>query len=83
MKRTYAVWSLIVLFLYYDIDRWTPLGKWNGEYRWPVHNDQFYLDLVVGAIVLGATFCFRSTFRPGMVLGTAPMGLWTYFHLQS
>lgn len=83
MTRVYACWSLILLFLYYNIDRWTPLGKWNGEHRWPVHNDQFYLDLVVGAVVLGAIFGFRSNFRLAMILGTALLGVWTYFHLQT
>lgn len=81
--RTYAFWSLILLFLYYNIDRWTPLGGWNGAYHWPVHNDQFYLDIVVGVIVLGAIIVFRSNLRAAMVLGTALLGLWTYFHLQT
>ena len=83
MKSTYACWSLILLFQYYNLDRWTPLGRWNGEYHWPVHNDQLYLDLVVGVIVLGAILGFRSNFRAAMILGTALLGLWTYFHLQT
>lgn len=83
MKKNYACWSLIFLFLYYAVDRGMPLGKWNGEYHWPVHNDQFLLDLVVGVIVLGAIFSFQLNFRPGMILCTALLGLWTYFHLQT
>src|SRR6266568_2296548 len=83
MKRNYAYWSLVLLFFYYNIDRWTPLAKWNGEYHWPVHNDQFSLDLVVGVILLGAIFSFRRQFLPGMVLSTGLLGLWAYFHLQT
>jgi hypothetical protein len=83
MKRNYACWSLILLFLYYSVDRWTPLGNWNGEHYWPVHNDQFSLDLIVGLVLLVAIFSFRANFRAGMILGTALLGLWTYFHLQA
>jgi hypothetical protein len=83
MKRNYAFWSLILLFLYYNIDRWIPLGQWNGQSTWPVNNDQFYLDLIVGVILLGSIYSFRWNFRPGMVLGAALLGLWTYFHLQT
>jgi len=83
IKTNYASWCLIVLFLYYNIDRWTPLGKWNGEYHWPVHNDQFYLDLVVGLIVLGAFLGFWLHARVAMILGTVLLGLWTYLHLQT
>ncbi len=83
MKSNHACWSLILLLLYYDIDRWTPLGRWNGNFHWPVANDQFYLDLMVGVLLLGAIFSFRSNFRPGMILGTAALGLWAYFHLHA
>jgi len=83
MKRNYAIWSLILLFIYYEVDRWTPLGKWNGNYSWPVHNDQFYLDMIVGVVLLAVIFSFTSGFRTGMVFGTALLGLWVYFHLQS
>jgi len=83
MQRNYACWSLILLFLYYTVDRWTPLGNWNGEHTWPVHNDQFYLDIIVGLVLLAALSSFRASFRPGMILGTALLGLWVYFHLQS
>jgi hypothetical protein len=83
MKRNYACWSLVLLFLYYQVDRWTPLGNWNGEHFWPVHNDQFSLDIIVGLVLLAALISFRANFGAGMVLGTALLGLWVYFHLQS
>jgi hypothetical protein len=83
VKRNYALWSLIALFVYYEVDRWTPLRMWNGNYVWPVRNDQFYLDVLVSAVLLVGIFSFRSSFRIGMVFCTAVLGLWTYFHLQS
>jgi len=83
MRRNCACWSLILLFLYYTVDRWTPLGNWNWEHSWPVHNDQFSLDIIVGLVLLAALISFRASFRPGMILGTALLGLWVYFHLQS
>jgi hypothetical protein len=83
VKRSYASWSLILLFLYYTVDRWTPLGGWNGNYTWPVHNDQFWLDIFVGMVLFGVILCFRLNFRTGMVLGTSLLGLWVYFHLES
>ena len=83
MKRNWTIWSLILLFTYYGLDRWIPLGRWNGEYGWPVHNEQAVLDIVVAGLLLGVIFSFRSKFRPGMVLGTALLGLWAYFHLRT
>jgi len=47
-----AVVSTTVLFCYYEIYRWIPLGPWNGEPRWPVRNDQFYPDIVIGLLLL-------------------------------
>ena len=83
MKGNPASWVLLLLFVYYYIDRWIPLGNWNGQYRWPVQNDQFILDIVVGAALLGAILCFLSRFRPGMVVGTLLLALWVCFHLQA
>jgi hypothetical protein len=83
MNRYYACCSLVLLFLYYNIDRWTPLGNWNGQHYWPVQNDQVSLDIFVGVVLLAAIISFRANFRSGMILGTALLGLWVYFHLQS
>jgi hypothetical protein len=74
---------LILLFAYYTVDRWMPLGNWNGQYRWPVQNDQFSLDIFVCAVLLAFIFIFRSNFRAGMICGASLLGLWVYFHLQS
>jgi hypothetical protein len=82
MKRNYACWSLVLLFLYYNIDRWTPLGNWNGEHHWPVQNVQSSLDIIVGVVLLVAVLSFRTNFRAGMILGTALLCAWTYFHVQ-
>ena len=81
MKTNYAFWSLILLFLYYDIDRWIPLGNWNGEHHWPVHNVQSSLDIFVGAVLLVAIFSFRANFRAGMILSTAVLSLWVCDHV--
>lgn len=83
MRRSYAYWSLVLLFLYYNVDRWTPLGNWKGEHRWPVQNVQSSLDILVGVVLLGAIVSFRTDFHPGMILGTALLALQTYFHLQA
>ncbi len=83
MRKSAALWSLILLFFYYEIDRWTPLERWNGEYHWPVQNDQASLDVVVGVILLLSILSFWRKFRLGMIAGTALLGLWVFFHLQS
>ncbi len=83
VKRNYAVWILILLFLYYNIDRWIPLGNWNGNYHCPVQNDQFWLDIFVGFALIAVILSFRFNIKEGMALGTALLGLWVYFHLQS
>ena len=84
MRATrYAIWSLILLLLYYIVDRWTPLGNWNGNYGWPVHNDQFSLDIFVGLTLLAVIASFWLNLRIGMVFGTLLLGLWVYFHLQA
>lgn len=78
-----AFWSLIVLFVYYEVDRWTPLGDWNGNYSWAAHNDQAVLDLVVGAALLLAIVSFKFEFKIGMVLATLALAAWAFMHLQS
>ena len=78
-----AFWSLLLLFVYYDIDRWIPLGNWNGQHHWPVANDQFTLDLVIAAVLTVTILSFYRGIRLGMVLGTALLALWVYFHLQT
>lgn len=83
IRKTAAFWSVVPLFIYYNIDRWTPLGRWNGQYSWPVRNDQFYLDIFVDVVLLATMGSFWKGIRVGMVLGTGLLGLWVYFHLRT
>jgi len=83
MRYRAAFWAVLFLFLYYNVDRWAPLGNWNGQHQWPVVNDQFTLDLIVAAILTTTLLSFYRGIRWGMVLGTALLALWTYFHLQA
>ncbi len=46
MQNKSAFWSLLLLFAYYNFDRWMAFGNWNGQHHWPVANDQFTLDIV-------------------------------------
>jgi hypothetical protein len=82
-RKDNALISLTLLFVYYSIDRWIPLGDWNLEHQWPVHNGQLTLDIVVIAVLIAAILAFYRKIRIGMVLATALLGLWCYFHLQS
>jgi hypothetical protein len=47
-----AVVFIALLFGYYEVYRWIPLGPWNGEFHWPVNNDQFYPDIVIGLLLM-------------------------------
>ncbi len=79
----FAFWYVVCLFLYYTIDRWSPLGNWNGNFGWPVHNDQASLDMFVCAALLGIAASFWWHFQPGMIIGSLLLGLWVYFHVQA
>ena len=79
-KLRVLVFDLAVSLL--RIDRWIPLGNWNGEHHWPVHNVQFCLDIFVGAVLLVAILSFRANFRAGMILGTALLSVWVYDHVR-
>jgi hypothetical protein len=75
-------WALAALFTYYAIDRWLPLGAWNGQRGFPVDNDQALLDVITLAVLAVGLISVRAGNRPGMVIVTAGLGLWTYFHLS-
>ncbi len=77
-----AVVSTTVLFCYYEIYRWIPLGPWNGEPRWPVRNDQFYPDIVIGLLLLWMIWNFMHQRIVGMWIGTALLTLWIGVHLN-
>ena len=73
--------SLIgLLFVYYEIFRWLPLGRWNGQFSFPVTNDQFYPDLVIGALLIWFTWSFAKSRRAGMITGCILLTLWTVLH---
>ena len=78
-----SLWALGFLFVYYAIDRWVPLGAWNGAFGFPVENDQAILDVIVLAVLIGLFAAVRYEVWPAMILGTALLGLWCYFHLTT
>jgi len=75
-----SLWGLGLLFGYYAIDRWLPLGAWNGSTRFPVANDQAVLDVVVLCVVAGLFAATRYQIWPAMLVGTGLLALWCYFH---
>ncbi len=64
------------LFLYYGVYRWVPLGKWNWQFRFPVVNDQFYPDLIIGLLLLCFTWSFATRRRVGMWAASSLLTLW-------
>ena len=56
-----SVFLLSLLLLYYEVYRWIPLGKWNWQFRWPVQNDQFYPDIVIGLLLIFLLVAFLRT----------------------
>ncbi len=75
-----AVFLISLLLLYYEVYRWIPLGKWNWQFRWPVKNDQFYPDIVIGLLLTFFLAAFLRTWRAGMWVGVALLGLWACVH---
>ena len=80
--RRASVFFLAILFLYYEIYRWAPLRAWNGEFYWPVHNDQFYPDIVIGALLIWIMFSYYKRRIAGMWIGVALLTLWLGIHLH-
>lgn len=64
-----AAFNTSALFSYYELFRWIPWGAWNGEWHFPVHNDQFYPDIVIGALLLWISYSFSRLRRVGMWTG--------------
>jgi hypothetical protein len=80
-RRSQAAQALVfILFLYYEIYRWIPLGRWNAQFRWPVQNDQFYPDIVIGLLLLSFLYAFYRSWRPGMWAAVVLLGLWVVVH---
>jgi hypothetical protein len=80
--RKVSVFCLAILLLYYQMDRWAPLGAWNGEFRWPVHNDQFYSDIVIGIVLLWMIRSFYKRQIVGMWVSVALLTVWLGVHIQ-
>lgn len=78
--RQLASAALTVLFVYYEVYRWVPLGRWNGQSHFPVTNDQFVPDLVIGALLLWFTVSFARGSRSGMITACVLLGLWVVVH---
>lgn len=80
-KQKFAATLLGTLFLYYEIFRWMPLGRWNWQFRFPVVNDQFYPDLVIGALLLWFAWSVVMSRRGGVIAASALLTLWSVVHL--
>ena len=79
-RNRVAVFFLSLLFLYYEIYRWVPLGKWNWQFSWPVSNDQFYPDIVIGLLLILFVVAFVRSWRFAMWIGVVLLGLWVGVH---
>jgi hypothetical protein len=80
--RRASVVCLAILFFYYEIYRWVPLRAWSGEFYWPVHNDQFYLDILIGALLIWIMSSFHKRRIASMWIGVALLMLWLGVHLH-
>ena len=78
-----SLWALGLLFAFYAIDRWLPLGAWNGSSGFPVDNPQAILDVVVLCVLAGLFAAVRYRLWPAMIAGTGLLGLWCYFHVTT
>ena len=78
-SRTAGI-SLCILMAYYDVYRWVPLGRWNWQFRWPVQNDQFYPDIVIGLLLVVFDLAFFRQRQAGMWVAVSLLGLWAGVH---
>ena len=83
IARRRNLWALGLLFGYYALDRWLPLGAWNGNAGFPVDNPQAGLDIIVLCVLVGLFAAVRYEVLPAMIAGTALLGVWCYFHLAT
>jgi hypothetical protein len=75
-----AVFLLSLLLVYYEVYRWIPLGRWNWQFHWPVQNDQFYPDIVIGLLLTFFVVAFTCCWRIGRWIAVALLGLWVGVH---
>ncbi len=78
--RALAAAAISLLFVYYEIYRWIPLGRWNWAFAFPVQNDQFYPDIVIGVLLAWFAFSFATGRRISMAIGSALLTLWVVVH---
>lgn len=62
--------AIAVLLIYYEIFRW-------------FHNDQFWLDIVIGLLLCMMIWDFRKNHIVQMWVGVVALALWVAAHLQS
>lgn len=79
-KNRIAVVLLFLLLLYYELYRWVPLGRWNGQHYWPVQNDQFYPDIVIGFLLVFFLLAFARGWQVGKWACVVLLGLWVGVH---
>jgi hypothetical protein len=70
-----------VCTLYYEVYRWVPLGNWNWQFTFPVINEQFYPDLIIGLLLLWFAWSFATRRRVGMCAASILLTLWVVIHL--
>jgi hypothetical protein len=78
-SRTAGV-LLLILLLYYEVYRWIPLGRWNWQFRWPVQNDQFYPDIVIGLLLAFFLVAFMRLWPTARWVAVGLLGLWVCVH---
>jgi len=83
MRRAHiwATVSLTTLFAYYEVYRWIPLGPWNWQFAWPVNNDQFDPDIIIGLLLAWMAWSFARMRRVSMWIATSLLALWTVVHV--
>ena len=78
-SRTAGV-LLSILLIYYEVYRWIPLGRWNWQFHWPVQNDQFYPDILIGLLLAFFSTAFMRSWRAVRWVAVALLGLWVCAH---
>jgi hypothetical protein len=75
-----AALCIAILFVYYEIYRWIPLGRWNWQFHLPVTNDQFYPDIGIGILLLWFAWSFATCRKSGMWTASILLSLWAVVH---
>ena len=84
MSRTSRIAGifLLVLLTYDEVYRWVALGRWNWQFRWPVQNDQFCPDIVIGALLMLFILSFLRSWLVGRWACVVLLGLWVGVHFS-